>query len=125
MLSSWYPLNSIENYELNTLWGRYLSQSYIPIHCSGVVHSLAQCSRASFNLDEQSAHRFDAVGFGSFNVVEGIVNHHALGIHHVNETIDPFYRRFFDVAFVVWGALMLVFGYILLRQKPSTRLDSA
>ena len=48
-----------------------------------------------------------------------------LGIHHVNETVDPFYRNFFDVAFIVWGALLLVFGYLLLRQKPSTRLDNA
>jgi uncharacterized membrane protein len=27
------------------------------------------------------------MGFGIFNLVEGIVDHHLLGIHHVNETV--------------------------------------
>jgi uncharacterized membrane protein len=27
------------------------------------------------------------LGFGIFNFVEGVVNHHWLGIHHVNETV--------------------------------------
>jgi len=27
------------------------------------------------------------LGFGIFNIVEGIVDHHVLGIHHVNETV--------------------------------------
>ncbi len=27
------------------------------------------------------------MGFGIFNVVEGIVNHHILQVHHVNETV--------------------------------------
>jgi uncharacterized membrane protein len=26
------------------------------------------------------------IGFGLFNLVEGIIDHHLLGIHHVNET---------------------------------------
>lgn len=29
------------------------------------------------------------MGFGMFNLVEGIVDHHILQIHHVNETV-PF-----------------------------------
>ncbi len=27
------------------------------------------------------------VGFGVFNLVEGVVDHHPLGIHHANETV--------------------------------------
>jgi Predicted membrane protein (DUF2243) len=27
------------------------------------------------------------LGFGIFNTVEGIIDHHLLGIHHVNETV--------------------------------------
>jgi uncharacterized membrane protein len=27
------------------------------------------------------------IGFGLFNLVEGIIDHHLLGIHHVNETV--------------------------------------
>src|SRR4051812_32725026 len=27
------------------------------------------------------------IGFGTFTLVEGIVDHHVLGLHHVNETV--------------------------------------
>ena len=46
------------------------------------------------------------MGFGLFNLVEGIVDHHILGIHHVNETVPPEQWIYWDVGFLVWGALM-------------------
>jgi uncharacterized membrane protein len=55
------------------------------------------------------------IGFGLFNVVEGIIDHHLLGIHHVNETVPPAQWIYWDVAFLVWGALMLLGGWRLLR----------
>jgi uncharacterized membrane protein len=125
MLSSWYPLNSIENYELNTLWdGIFHSLTYLFI-VAGLYILWRSAQERHLTWTSKRLMGSMLIGFGSFNVVEGTVNHHVLGIHHVNETVDPFYRNFFDVAFIVWGALMLVFGYILLRQKPSTRLDNA
>lgn len=27
------------------------------------------------------------MGFGIFNLVEGVISHHLLGIHHMNETV--------------------------------------
>lgn len=63
------------------------------------------------------------IGFGSFNVVEGIVNHHLLRIHHVNEIVGPAYRLYFDVTFLSWGASMLILGYILLGQGRDTQSD--
>ena len=55
------------------------------------------------------------IGFGIFNVVEGTVNDHLLGIHHVNETVPRDQWVYWDVAFLLWGAGMLVAGWILLR----------
>ncbi|MDQ3765833.1 MAG: DUF2243 domain-containing protein [Actinomycetota bacterium] len=58
-------------------------------------------------------------GWGIFNLVEGIVDHHILEIHHVrpgqNETL-------FDIGFLVLGALLLVVGVAMGRsKKASTR----
>ena len=47
------------------------------------------------------------MGFGAFNVVEGLVDHHLLGIHHVNELVDARYRIYWDIGFILWGAAML------------------
>jgi len=44
------------------------------------------------------------------------VDHHLLGIHHVNELVDPSYRLYWDLGFLLWGATMLGIGWMLLKQ---------
>jgi uncharacterized membrane protein len=56
------------------------------------------------------------IGFGVFNLVEGVINHHLLGLHHVNETVPRDQWVYWDIGFLVWGALMLAGGWLLLRQ---------
>jgi uncharacterized membrane protein len=60
------------------------------------------------------------IGFAAFNVVEGLVDDHLLGIHHVNELVDPRYRIYWDIASILWGAAMLAIGWILLEQGQRT-----
>ena len=116
MLSSWYPVNSLQNYELNTL-------------CDGIFHSTTYLFVvAGLYILWRTAQRFHLywssklpagtmlIGFGGFNVVEGLVDHQLLGIHHVNEIVDPAYRFYFIAGFILWGILMLIIGWILLRQ---------
>jgi uncharacterized membrane protein len=47
------------------------------------------------------------MGFGIFNLVEGIIDHQLFGIHHVNETVPQSQWIYWDIGFLVWGALML------------------
>ena len=54
------------------------------------------------------------MGFGIFNVVEGIVNHHILQVHHVNETVPVDQWIYWDVGFLQLGAAMLIGGRLLL-----------
>lgn len=53
--------------------------------------------------------------WGVFNLVEGIVDHQVLGIHHVNETVARSQWVYWDMGFLVWGAAMLIGGWLLLR----------
>jgi uncharacterized membrane protein len=55
------------------------------------------------------------LGWGLFNVVEGIVDHLLLGIHHVNETAPREHWLWWDLAFLLWGAAMIVAGWWLWR----------
>lgn len=55
------------------------------------------------------------VGFGLFNLVEGTINHHLLGIHHVNETVPQAQWIVWDLGFLIWGLAMLVIGGVILR----------
>jgi uncharacterized membrane protein len=49
-------------------------------------------------------------GFGIFNTVEGIVDHHWLGLHHVNETVVRERWGFWDIGFTLWGIVMIIAG---------------
>jgi uncharacterized membrane protein len=53
------------------------------------------------------------MGFGIFNLVEGIIDHEILGIHHVDETVPLGQLIYWDIGFLVWGALMLIAGCFL------------
>ena len=55
------------------------------------------------------------IGFGLFNVVEGIVDHRLLSIYHVNETVPREQWIFWDGGFLAWGAAMLIGGCLLLK----------
>jgi uncharacterized membrane protein len=115
MLSSWYPVTSIENLELNTRWdGIFHSATYVFIVIGLFVFWRAAQRRHLYWSSKLLAGSM-LLGFGAFNVVEGVIDHHLLGIHHVNETVEQPYRSFWDVGFLAWGAAMLAAGWILLK----------
>ncbi|GAA5511777.1 hypothetical protein Dcar01_00490 [Deinococcus carri] len=53
-------------------------------------------------------------GFGLFNVVEGLIDHQLLGVHHVRP--GPHWLAY-DIGFLVWGAVMLLGGWGLMRSR--------
>jgi uncharacterized membrane protein len=55
------------------------------------------------------------LGFGLFNVVEGIIDHLLLGMHHMRMDVpDP---RSWDIGFLVVNAAILVGGWLIARQR--------
>jgi uncharacterized membrane protein len=58
------------------------------------------------------------IGWGAFNLVEGLIDHQVLGIHHVNETVPREQWLWWDLGFLLWGALMLLGGWALARRGP-------
>ena len=59
------------------------------------------------------------VGWGAFNLVEGAVNHHLLEIHRVRPgAATPIA---WDIAFLAFGAALIVGGWLLQRGSPPRR----
>jgi uncharacterized membrane protein len=54
------------------------------------------------------------VGWGLFNLLEGLIDHHLLGLHHVKEGGD---ELAFDLAFLGLGALLVAVGMALVRMR--------
>ena len=57
-------------------------------------------------------------GWGGFNLVEGIVDHYVLQLHHVRAGPDA---ALYDAAFLVWGALFVALGWWLAREPAIRR----
>ncbi|WP_311210043.1 MULTISPECIES: DUF2243 domain-containing protein [unclassified Aeromicrobium] len=59
------------------------------------------------------------VGWGSFNLVEGTVNHHLLRIHHVRDDLGG--PVSWDVGFLALSVLLLVLGWAVHRRGRARR----
>jgi uncharacterized membrane protein len=58
------------------------------------------------------------LGWGVFNLVEGIVDHQVLGIHHVNETVPPSEWLWWDLGFLTFALLLGGAGWYLMDRSP-------
>jgi uncharacterized membrane protein len=112
LTSAGYPATSVENLEVNTLWdGLFHAATYI-----FTLVGLFLLWRAFQHTGTRWSMRILIgcllVGWGLFNLVEGIIDHHLLGIHHVRPGPN---QLVWDVGFLAWGAIMLIGGWSLIR----------
>ncbi|MFJ8195148.1 DUF2243 domain-containing protein [Streptomyces sp. NPDC096094] len=109
----YYNPNTVSGLEMNTVWdGIFHTVCWI-----AVLLGLALLySRVTHNRRAVWASRvlwgWILAGWGLFNLVEGVLDHHVLGIHHVYA--GP-HQAWWDAGFLVLGALLLVGGYLLQR----------
>jgi uncharacterized membrane protein len=54
-----------------------------------------------------------SLGWGLFNMIEGLIDHELLGLHHVYEYTPN--KLPWDLAFLAFGALLLLIGGVLIR----------
>ncbi len=113
--SAGYPANSVHNLEVNTLWdGLFHASTYIFI-LLGLIMLWRMAHRTHVRWSGKLLAGTILMGFGLFSLVEGIVDHHILGIHHVNETVPRAQWIYWDIGFLIMGAVLLIAGWLLLK----------
>lgn len=60
------------------------------------------------------------VGWGLFNMVEGLVDHHILGLHHVRPGA---HQLAWDLGFLAFGAVLAGLGILVARPRGARRSD--
>jgi uncharacterized membrane protein len=125
MLSSWYPATTLENLRLNTLWdGIFHSATYVFI-VLGLYSFWRTAHRVHLLWSASLMCGCVLIGWGMFNLVEGLIDHHLLGIHHVNELVPTAQRLYWDAGFLAWGAAMLFGGWLLYRRGSRLLLSQS
>ena len=115
MLSSWYPIDTIENLKLNTLWdGLFHSLTYVFVVIGLFILWRTAHRRHLVWLNKLLVGTL-LLGFGLFNVVEGLIDHQILSVHHVNEQVPEPQRLAWDIGFLAWGAAMIAGGWFSVR----------
>lgn len=112
MLSAKYPQTSVENIEISMVWdGLFHALTWVTVAVS--VRMLWHAARQK-DVPWSGTTFFGAqlMGWGIFNLVEGSIDHHILGIHHVVERLG---LSIYDYLFLTSGVVFIVAGLLLMK----------
>jgi uncharacterized membrane protein len=118
MLSSKYPPTSVVNLEVNMFWDGVFHAFAWTVTLVGVV---LLWNAACTGTQPYSAATLTGgllLGWGAFNLIEGMINHQILGLHHVRETTD---HHDWDIGFLALSAALCVSGWLLIRRDSARR----
>lgn len=111
MLSGVESPKTVAGLEANTFWDGIFLAAASGLAITG-IWMLWRSSRRGEVLRSQALTGALLIGAGGFNVVEGIIDHHLLQIHHVKSGIN---EPFWDFGFLLLSAILVVVGWLLLR----------
>jgi uncharacterized membrane protein len=111
-----YPDTTVAGLETNTLWdGLFHAATWVAV-VVGLYILWRRTTDWRWALSGRALLGWMLVGWGLFNLVEGIVDHHILAIHHVREGS---HQTAWDLGFLGFGALLLLGGWALTHAKRS------
>ena len=114
LLSAWVPPDTLERIRINIVADGLFHAAAWTVTVLG-VHRLWRATRGGVRVPGRTLVGASLLGWGAFNLVEGVVDHALLGIHRVNERVPPDERLAWDLAFLALGALLAVVGWALVR----------
>ena len=115
LTSAGYPATTLGNPELNTVADGVFHAATVMPHVAGIALLWGAARRRHARWPATLLWGGAFAGWGGFNLVEGLVDHQLLGLHHVNETAPPAQWLWWDLGFLVWGAVLLAAGRRLVQ----------
>jgi uncharacterized membrane protein len=107
-----FPETTVSSLEGNTLWdGLFHATTWVFVTIG--LFLLWQALSSGYRVTWRSIVGLLLAGWGIFDLVEGIVDHHLLTIHHVRDDVDD--PLWWDLGFLAFGALLVIVGLALRR----------
>ncbi len=118
-----HPVDTVAGLEANTLADGLFHVGTWVLVALGMMLMLRswQQGRLAPNIRFQSG--LLLAGWGSFNIVEGLINHQILGIHHVRDDLGG--PLSWDLGFLAFGIALAVAGLALHRAGASAYNERA
>jgi uncharacterized membrane protein len=122
MLSARLPKDTVANVEINMVWdGLFHAGTWI-VTALGVWCLFRVAQRHEAPLGTRTFLGSLALGWGLFNLVEGILDHHVLHLHHVVERLGV---SAYDYAFLASGVVLVVGGWLAIRADTERSIRRA
>ncbi|ARV58159.1 hypothetical protein BZZ01_05490 [Nostocales cyanobacterium HT-58-2] len=113
MLSSIRPPTTISNIDMNMVWDGLFHAFDWVMTVIGVVLLWQAGRRDDVAWSSNIYFGSILIGAGLFNLVEGVIDHHILGIHHVKPGPN---QLAWDLGFLAVGALLVAIGWISVQK---------
>ena len=113
MLSARLPPNTLIDAKINMFWDGVFHAAVWTMTAIGLAMLFCAGRRADVPWSGKTLLGSMLLGWGLFNVVEGIIDHQLLGLHHVVEAAANTLPA--DLAFLAFGAALIAGGWALIR----------
>jgi uncharacterized membrane protein len=113
--TSRYPRDTIAGLEANTLADGFFHLATWVIVAIAMTLTVKAWQRGQLAPPWRAHFGMLLAGWGAFNLVEGIVDHEILGIHHVRDDLGG--PIGWDLGFLAFGALLVIGGMLLARSR--------
>jgi len=120
MLTGRIPKDTIAHIEINMVWdGIFHAFTWI-MTAVGLTLLFRAAAVANILWSGRAFAGALFVGWGLFNFVEGVVDHHLLNLHHVYE---PMGVSIFDYLFLLSGVVFVLYGWFAIRSVRDSHAD--
>lgn len=115
MLSTKLPPTTLTAKSVNMFWDGIFHLFCLVVVTIGVYQLWKVMSRKDVDHSGRILIGGMLLGWGIFNIVEGIIDHHILQLHNVRES-SP-YTLVYNYGFLLASVVMTIWGYALIRRK--------
>jgi uncharacterized membrane protein len=119
MLSALLPPNDIVSLKINMFWDGIFHAALWVMTAMGLALLWRAGQRSDVPWSGRTFIGSLMLGWGFFNIVEGLMDHQGFGLHHVVEAAAN--HKMGDMAFLAFGAVMLAGGWgFIVRGRRDT-----
>jgi uncharacterized membrane protein len=114
MVSAGTPPTTLTRLEVNTLADGFFHLATWALVVAASITSITAWRQGRLAPNVSFHLGLVLTGWGIFNVVEGLIDHQLLGVHHVRDDLGA--PLSWDLGFLLFGALLIGGGWLLHRR---------
>lgn len=122
MLSNKIPATNYIGKSVNMFWDGIFHAFTLVVTFTGIILLWKLLHQKNINRSGYLLSGGLLIGWGLFNLIEGMIDHQLLKLHNVNELSDK--PQAWNFGFLVISVLLLLIGYFLIKKSIANRRDA-